>query len=91
MPSAGITFSIPATVICNSPLDPAVPVEAQRTAGNGDQIALLNPRPHDLDMAARGLHLPESFRPRLWRKILQAAQLRLHVGIERAASSGCSS
>src|SRR6478735_2477379 len=53
-------------------VDPAVRIEAQRAGGHGDQIALLNPRTLDLDMAACGLHLTETFRPRLWRKILQA-------------------
>ena len=83
MPSAGITFSMPATVICNSPSRRPLRGEAERAGGDRDQIALRNPRLHDLDMAAGGLHLAKPLRPGFWREILQAAQQRPHVGIER--------
>src|SRR5882757_67537 len=63
--------------------DPAAGVEAQRSRGNRDHVALLDPRPYDFDMAARGLDFAETLRPRLWREILQPAQLGLDVGIER--------
>src|ERR1700754_1009309 len=83
MPSAGITFSMPATVICNSPSIRPLALRPQRPRRNRDQVALLDPRPHDLNMAAGGLDLAKALRPRLWRKILQPAQLGLHVGVER--------
>ena len=64
-------------------VDTAVGVEAERAGGDRDQIALRNPRLHDLDMAARGLDFAKPLRPWLWRKILQAREQRAHVGIER--------
>src|SRR4029079_1622912 len=64
-------------------VDPPLGVEGQRPRGHRAQVALLNPRPHDLNMAAGRLQLPEAFGPRFWRKIRQAGQLGIDVGVER--------
>ena len=45
-------FSIPATVICNSPSETALRIQREGARGNRNQIVLLNTRLHDLDMAA---------------------------------------
>ena len=67
----------------------ALRVEAERARGDRDQIALLNARLHDLDMAAGGLDLAKPLRPGLWREILQAAELRVRYRHRTArASSG---
>src|ERR1700738_4666044 len=55
-------------------VEPAAGAEAEGPGGDRDQVALLNPRLHDLDMAAGGLDLEEPFGPGFWRKILPPAQ-----------------
>ena len=71
-------------------VETAVGAEAERAGGDRDEIALLDPRLHDLDMAAGGLDFAKPLRPGLWRKILQAAQhasARRHRTAPRAADA----
>src|SRR5262249_21200641 len=56
--------------------EPARRAEAERARGNCDEIALLDARLHDLDMAAGRLDFAEAHRPWLWREILQPAHQR---------------
>ena len=73
-------------------VETALGIEAERAGGDRDQIALLNPRLHDLDMAAGGLDFAKPLRPRLWREILQAASACVRTSASNGcASSGCTS
>src|SRR6201999_4307858 len=56
--------------------------QAQRARGARDQIALLDTRLRDLDMAPGGLELAKAHRPRFRCQILQPAHQRVHIGVE---------
>ena len=82
-PSAGSRSARLATVSRNWPSRRPRRRKAERAIRRGDGLALLHPRLGDFDASAGRLDLAEAIRPRLRREILEPAQHRRDVGVER--------
>ena len=81
-PSAGMTFSMPATVICSSPSRRPFAVRPRVPAATTTSSPCCDARLHDFDLAAGGRGVRETVRARVLARNPAAGQLRADVGIE---------